>query len=89
MKRLIATFSGHVQGVGFRYSTVHYARDYDVTGYVKNLPGGSVELVSEGEEKELKSFLKRICCGSLGGYIRNCDEVWTEALGVFTGFSIE
>ena len=41
-------FSGRVQGVGFRYTSRNIAINYDVTGFVRNLPDGRVELVAEG-----------------------------------------
>jgi acylphosphatase len=46
-----------VQGVGFRYSTREVACSYEVTGFVRNLPDGRVELVAEGDEAELRAFL--------------------------------
>ena len=51
--RLHVYFSGHVQGVGFRYSVKQLSLEFDVTGWVKNLPDGRVELVTEGERNEL------------------------------------
>lgn len=56
MIRLTTTFQGRVQGVGFRFNTAQVARSYDVTGYVMNLPDGTVEMVAEGEAKEVKAF---------------------------------
>lgn len=53
-------FSGRVQGVGFRYTTERLARNYDVTGYVQNLPDGRVELVVEGEWSVISEFLTAI-----------------------------
>ena len=53
-------FSGHVQGVGFRYQVVSMARGFDLTGYVKNLNDGRVELLAEGDESEVLSFLEAI-----------------------------
>jgi acylphosphatase len=46
-------FVGHVQGVGFRYTASHVAGRYDVTGYVKNLPDGTVEMLVQGPASEV------------------------------------
>ncbi len=48
--RVRFTITGRVQMVGFRYFTIHQARDLGITGYVRNLPDGSVEVVAHGEE---------------------------------------
>ena len=53
-------FTGHVQGVGFRYQVVSIAKGFDLTGYVKNLSDGRVELLAEGDESEVLSFLEAI-----------------------------
>jgi len=50
-------YTGHVQGVGFRYTTSSLARNYAVEGWVRNLPDGRVELVVEGDPSEVKRFL--------------------------------
>jgi len=47
---------GRVQGVGFRWSTVRAARNQGITGYVKNMPDGSVYIEAEGSREKLKSF---------------------------------
>lgn len=57
-KRVI--FSGRVQGVGFRYTAKDLARGFDVCGWVKNLPEGTVELQAMGEADEVESFIKEI-----------------------------
>ena len=57
---LKAYFSGHVQGVGFRYTVYQLAKGYEVTGFVKNLLDGRVELDVEGEENECRAFLKNV-----------------------------
>jgi len=60
LRRSTVNFSGHVQGVGFRYTTNSIARDYQVTGFVRNLPDRRVELVVEGEAKEIGAFLNAV-----------------------------
>ena len=53
-------YSGRVQGVGFRYSTARIARRHPVTGYVRNQPDGTVELVVVGPADAVDAFLDEI-----------------------------
>lgn len=53
-------YSGHVQGVGFRYTTRGIAQRFQVTGFVRNLEDGRVQLVVEGEGTELEGFLSKL-----------------------------
>ena len=53
-------YSGRVQGVGFRYTTLGIARNYDVAGTVRNCSDGKVELVAQGTQDEVMAFLKAI-----------------------------
>jgi acylphosphatase len=53
-------YTGKVQGVGFRATAVEIARDYPVTGWVKNLDDGRVELLVEGSEEDAKKFLEAV-----------------------------
>ncbi len=53
-------FSGRVQGVGFRWTTLQVAREFDVSGTVKNLQDGRVHLVAEGEENEVTGFVDEL-----------------------------
>ena len=69
---LAAYFTGHVQGVGFRYSVVQIAKGYEVTGFVKNLADGRVELEAEGQESECLQFLAAIQ-DDLDAYIRKTE----------------
>ena len=62
-------FQGRVQGVGFRYTTRRIAAQFDVAGYVQNLPDGRVFLVAVGEPAELDRFVQAIDI-QLGRYIR-------------------
>ncbi len=70
LQRRQVLYSGHVQGVGFRYTTRSIARDYEVTGYVRNLADGSVEVVAEGPVDQLDGFLEEVS-DRLSGHIRS------------------
>ena len=81
-------YSGRVQGVGFRYSVREVACGFEVTGFVRNVPDGRVELVVEGEEAEAQVFLAAIHDTQLGNYIRTEDVNWRPVTGEFTSFEI-
>jgi acylphosphatase len=87
MKRITAHFSGQVQGVGFRYVTLDAARSFEVTGYVRNLPDGRVELVAEGEPAALSGLLEAVK-SEMVRYIRNVDVSESPARGEYSTFSI-
>jgi len=80
-------FSGRVQGVGFRYHTLQVAREFEVSGYVRNLVDGRVQVEAEGDKKEVSGFVDEIC-DRLSMFIRSTDksESWREP--VFRGFTI-
>lgn len=63
-------YEGHVQGVGFRFSVRHIAKGFDVTGWVRNLPDGRVELQVSGDEEEVRAFLNEVARGELHSLIR-------------------
>ena len=60
MKACLVHYSGKVQGVGFRATTAEIARDHPVTGWVKNLSDGRVELLVEGPEEDVDKFLEAV-----------------------------
>ena len=80
-------FNGRVQGVGFRYHTLQIAREFEVSGYVRNLVDGRVQLEAEGDKSEVVSFVDEIC-DRLSIFIRQAErtESWREP--VFRGFTI-
>ena len=80
-------FSGRVQGVGFRYSTVQVAKEYEVTGFVKNLPDGRVQLEAEGAPEEIAAFISSVE-SRLHGYIRRTERHSGRRAAQFTGFEI-
>jgi len=81
------TYSGNVQGVGFRVTTQSIARRYDVGGYVRNLPDGRVEVVVEAASSELDRFLGELA-EQMAGHIRSARCCRRPALGQFAEFSI-
>lgn len=86
-RRLYILFSGRVQGVGFRFTTERIAWKYHLTGFVKNLFDGRVEVVAEGNEKQLNSFLNELR-DYFGRYIFNEEKQWLEPTGEFDSFGI-
>ena len=81
-------YSGRVQGVGFRYTTKSVAMGFEVTGTVRNVADGRVELTVEGERAELEAFQEAIRDSGLGGSIRGEAVDWSGATGEFRGFEI-
>jgi acylphosphatase len=69
MKAIQAQYEGKVQGVGFRASILAIAKGYEVTGWVRNLPDGRVELFASGEADEVDEFLRGIGDSHLAGHI--------------------
>ena len=67
-------FEGNVQGIGFRWSVKHVAKGFDVTGWVRNLPDGRVELQASGEEGEVRAFVEAIGQSDLRAHIRKQTE---------------
>lgn len=88
MRRLQVLFSGRVQGVGFRFTACRMAASFDVTGFVKNLMNGDVELVAEGREQDLIDFLNEIRGSHLGRHILKERIGWSDATGAYDEFRI-
>jgi acylphosphatase len=84
---LTAHFSGRVQGVGFRYQTLQVAREYDVSGWVANLPDGRVRLEAEGRPDEVRAFVAAIQ-ERMGGHLRKTELVEARREPQFLGFTI-
>jgi acylphosphatase len=80
-------FSGRVQGVGFRYNVTQIAREYDVSGFVKNCLDGRVELQIEGESADLKAFVATIE-DRMHGFIRQVEHETQLRPPQFSGFQI-
>jgi len=81
-------YEGRVQGVGFRYTCKNLARGYDVTGTVRNLPDGRVELQCAGETDEVEAFLKAIVDSVLGSHIKKLSVLTITPGANWRGFEI-
>ena len=87
-KQIHVIFSGQVQGVGFRYTTESIANQLGLSGWVKNIRGGDVEVLAEGEEAVLEDIISRLE-EQFSGYIVKKDVTWGPATGEFKDFGIE
>jgi acylphosphatase len=86
--RLRVLYSGRVQGVGFRYTVKSLTPGFEVSGIVRNLADGRVELIAEGEKEELLAFQQAIRDSGLGRLVDHEKVSWSETTGEFRGFAI-
>lgn len=87
LERRTVHYDGHVQGVGFRYTAQASARGHPVTGFVRNLPNGQVELIVEGSRDALDRFLGKLA-QRMAGYITHTSVDQAPATGEFDSFGI-
>lgn len=80
--------SGVVQGVGYRYFVMKLARKRELTGRVKNLPAGEVEILVEGPRGLIESLVKELWTGNPWATVRNVDVQWEKYTGKYTGFDV-
>jgi len=81
--------SGMVQGVGFRYFACRLAQEYPVTGYVRNLPSGDVEIVAEGAQEAVQSFLQKAGCGPGYAHVTSVKSFVEAPQGSFSSFGVK
>lgn len=80
-------FTGHVQGVGFRYTALQVAKEFEVAGYVKNLSDGRVLLEAEGRPAEVDDFVAAVV-ERMHGYVRKTELAKQRRASQFQGFVI-
>jgi acylphosphatase len=85
---LQATVYGYVQGVFFRAFVSQQAQEMNLSGYVRNLPGEAVEVVAEGERKQLERLLARLKVGPSSARVERVAASWSEYSGAYSGFRI-
>lgn len=86
--RLHVSVHGYVQGVSFRYYTLHRAREMGLCGYVRNLWDGSVEVVAEGPRQSLEQLLSWLHQGPPGAQVEQVKVLWEQPSGEFGQFEV-
>jgi len=80
--------SGYVQGVGYRYFVYRAANNLGLTGYVRNLFNGDVEVVVEGERGLIIDFLETLRIGCRSAHVSDVKVKWENWKGEFNNFRI-
>ncbi|MFW6180961.1 MAG: acylphosphatase [Spirochaetota bacterium] len=70
--------SGRVQGVGFRFFSVNHAHRLGLTGWVRNLPDGRVEILAEGDPRSLAAFVEDVREGPSSALVTDVQEEWQD-----------
>jgi acylphosphatase len=81
-------FSGRVQGVGFRYAALQAAKEFELSGFVSNLPDGRVHLEAEGSPGEVAAFILAVE-ERMHGHVRKVERQSASRPAQFSGFSIK
>ncbi len=89
MKRVHIIISGYVQGVLFRNNTKTKARKLGLKGFVRNAPNGDVEVVAEGNEKELNELIDFCRKGSVFSCVANLKLEYEKFKGEFDDFIVK
>ncbi len=79
MYRVHLVIQGRVQGVGFRYFALRRAEVLNLHGWVRNLPGGDVELEAEGERGALLQLVDAMREGPASARVTGVHETWSES----------
>ena len=85
-QRLYAVVTGRVQGVGYRWFAVRAAERLGLTGWVRNLEDGGVELAAEGSRDRLEQLVDELRRGPRASQVEDVSSQWLEASGEFAGF---
>ena len=88
MKRFVAIAKGRVQKVGYREHVFNETFGMDISGYVKNLDTGEVEIVAEGKENDLLDLIEKINIIQRPIAVQSFSVKWEEPTGAFGSFEI-
>lgn len=87
-RQMRVRLGGHVQGVGFRFFARRRASLYGVSGYVRNMHDGTVEVVAQGAAEVLEMLLDALKRGPSGADVQDVQVTWEEPSEVFRGFDV-
>ncbi|MGC8777521.1 MAG: acylphosphatase [Candidatus Caldatribacteriaceae bacterium] len=79
---------GRVQGVGYRYFVLRIAQEFEVTGLVRNLPSGEVEVIAEGKKEEVERFFEEVKKGPVSAHVSSFREEWFPSSGLYHDFRV-
>ena len=88
MERVHAVVHGDVQGVGFRYFVQRRAHQLGLKGWVRNNDNGTVELVAEGERRDLEELKHAVEQGPRTARVERVDVDWSTATGNLGAFDL-
>ena len=88
IERLHAWVEGSVQGVGFRFFVIQHAGQLGLTGWVRNLWDGRVEVVAEGPRIKLETLLNNIKEGPRSASVSKVKTEWSLAANEFSDFNV-
>jgi len=77
---------GRVQGVGFRWFVQQRAKNFAVSGYVKNLDNGDVEIEAEGDRGRVEELIKSVKVGPTFSKVRDVIIEWQQSTGKYDSF---
>jgi acylphosphatase len=80
--------SGRVQGVGYRYFALRQAERYGISGYVRNLDDGRVEVLAQGEEADVTAFLDALRQGPPAARVSVVEQEIVESSRPLSRFTI-
>ncbi|MBI2133990.1 acylphosphatase [Candidatus Woesearchaeota archaeon] len=88
MRKVHIILSGKVQGVTFREHARKNAEKLGITGFVKNLQDGTVEIIAEGDDDKINIFIRECKRGPLMAFVKKADIREERPTGGFEGFEI-
>lgn len=89
MKRAHIFVTGMVHGVGYRSYARNNAKELELKGFVKNLRDGRVEIVAEGYDPQIKTFLQILRKGSWGAKVKDIEIEWEDPTNEYDDFTVE